>query len=39
MCVLLSDVFNECSSSIKETNRLIWKGMSKNLLLQKTDII
>ena len=28
MCVLLFDVFNRCSSSIKEINRLIWKGMS-----------
>ena len=28
MCVLLFDVFNGCSSSIKEINRLIWKGMS-----------
>ena len=28
MCVLLFDTFNGCSSSIKEINRLIWKGMS-----------
>ena len=28
MCVLLFDVFNGLSSSIKELNRLIWKGMS-----------
>ena len=28
MCALLLDVFNECSSSIKEINRLVWKGMS-----------
>ena len=28
MCVLLFDTFNGCSSSIKELNRLIWKGMS-----------
>ena len=28
MPVLLSDVFNRCSSSIKEINRFIWKGMS-----------
>ena len=27
MCVLLFDTFNGCSSSIKEINRLIWKGM------------
>ena len=27
MFVLLFDVFNECSSSIKEINRLISKGM------------
>ena len=26
--VLLFDVFNWCSGSIKEINRLIWKGMS-----------
>ena len=25
MPVLLFDVFNDCSSSIKEINRLIWK--------------
>ena len=28
MCVLLFVVFNGCSSSIKEINRLIWKRMS-----------
>ena len=28
MCVLLFDVCNGCSTSIKEINRLIWKGMS-----------
>ena len=28
MCVLLLDVLNRCSTSIKEINRLIWKGMS-----------
>ena len=28
MCVLLLDIFNGCSSSIKEINRLIWKRMS-----------
>ena len=28
MSVLLLDVFNGCSSSIKEINRLIWKAMS-----------
>ena len=28
MCVLLFDVFNGCSSSIKDINRLIWKWMS-----------
>ena len=28
MCVLWFDVFNELSSSIKEINGLIWKGMS-----------
>ena len=28
MCVLLFDVFNGCCSSIKDINRLIWKGMS-----------
>ena len=27
MSVFLFDVFNGCSSSIKETNRLIWKRM------------
>ena len=27
MCIFLFDVFNGCSSSIKETNRLTWKGM------------
>ena len=28
MCALLFDVFNGCSTSIEEINRLIWKGMS-----------
>ena len=28
MCVLLLDVLNRCSTSIKEINRLIWKGVS-----------
>ena len=28
MCVLLFDIFSGCSCSIKEINRLIWKGMS-----------
>ena len=28
MCFLLFDVCNGCSTSIKEINRLIWKGMS-----------
>ena len=28
MCVLLFDIFRGCSCSIKEINRLIWKGMS-----------
>ena len=28
MSVLLFDAFNECSSPIKEINRLIWNGMS-----------
>ena len=28
MCALLLDAFNECSSSVKEINRLVWKGMS-----------
>ena len=28
MCILLFDTFNGFSSSIKEINRLIWKGMS-----------
>ena len=28
MCVLLFDVFNGCSTSVKEINRLIWKGIS-----------
>ena len=28
MSVLLFDVFNGCSTSVKEINRLIWKGMS-----------
>ena len=32
MCVLLFDVFNGCSSSIKEINRLINKGMCVLLL-------
>ena len=32
MCVLLFDVFNGCSSSIKEINRLISKGMCILLL-------
>ena len=40
MSVLLFDVFNGCSSSIKEINRLIWNGMSniyywKKLTLSK----
>ena len=28
MCVILFYTFNGCSGSIKEINRLIWKGMS-----------
>ena len=28
MCALLFDIFNGCSSSIKEINRLIWNEMS-----------
>ena len=28
MCVLLFNTFNGCSSSIKEINWLLWKGMS-----------
>ena len=28
MCVFLFDVFNGYSTSVKEINRLIWKGMS-----------
>ena len=28
MSVLLFGAFNGCSSSIKEINRLLWKGMS-----------
>ena len=28
VCVLLFDIFSGCSCSIKEINRLIWKGMS-----------
>ena len=28
MCVLLFGVFSGCPSSVKEINRLIWKGMS-----------
>ena len=33
--VLLFDVFNGCSSSIKKLNRLIWKGMSNIYHWQK----
>ena len=32
MCLLLLDAFNGCSSSIKEINRLISKGMCVLLL-------
>ena len=28
MCFLLFDVFNRCSTSVKEINRLIWKQKS-----------
>ena len=28
MCVLLFDVFNGCSTSVKEINRLIWIELS-----------
>ena len=38
MSVLLFDLFNGCSCSIKEINRLIWRGMSSHLLLRKTDV-
>ena len=37
MCVLLFDVSNGCSSSIKEINRLILERNVKPLLLRKTD--
>ena len=32
VCFVLFDVFNGCSSSIKEINRLINRGMYVNLL-------
>ena len=35
MCVLLFQVFNELSSSIKEVHSLIWNV--KHLLLRKTE--
>ena len=35
MSVLLFDVFNGRSSSTKEINRLIWKGMSNIYYLEK----
>ena len=38
-CVLLFDVFNGCSSSIKEINRLINKGMCVLLLDVLMDIL
>ena len=34
MSVLLFDVFNGSSSSVKEINRSIWKGMS-NITIEK----
>ena len=35
MCIFLFDVFNGCSSSVKETNRLTWKGMPNIYYLEK----
>ena len=35
MWVILLDVFNGCFISIKEINRLIWKGMSNIYYWQK----
>ena len=38
MCVLLFDVFNGCSTSVKKINRLIWKNV-KYLILRKTCVL
>ena len=40
MSVLLFNVFNGCSGSIKEIDRLIWTDRNvKHLLLGKTDVL
>ena len=39
MYVLLFDTFNGCSSSIKEINGLIWKGMSNIYYLEKLTFL
>ena len=39
MRVLLFDVFNGCSTSITEINRLIIERNVEHLLLRKTDVL
>ena len=39
MSVILFYVFNGCSSSIKEINRLIMERNINHLLLKKTDVL
>ena len=39
MRVLLFDVFNGCSISITEINRLIMERNVEHLLLRKTDVL